>query len=56
MKTRKPDNFITLKYFRKEDSVYYIDIIGNDGENLIAIGQQITVFILDPANNLSIKA
>lgn len=47
---------INMKFFRRESNVYYIDIVGNYGENLIAVGQEYTVFILDPAHNLSIKA
>lgn len=46
---------IMSKTITRESNIYYIDIIGNYGDNLIAVGQQNSVFILDPADNLSMK-
>ncbi|XP_033232110.1 WD repeat-containing protein 75 [Belonocnema kinseyi] len=46
---------IMSKEIKGMASVYYIDIVGNYGDNLIAVGQEITVFRLDPAKNLSMK-
>lgn len=44
--------FALIYFYRIDSHEYYVDIIGNHGENLIAILHNVDLHILNPSRNL----